>query len=438
MAEYHVSASGSNTAPYDTWAKAATALATVLALATSGDFVYGEAALAATGLAAQTYSGLANVRIISTSDVTNNTPTIYTPGAAIQTGAAFAITVNSGEWYGWRLNAGASNSTAALLLGSIDGESPSFEDCTLRISNTNTGSRIIIGPATATASNVKVRTRNCSFQFSNVSQGITIRGDWDEQGSTFGVLGSVPNALVVAITNPSLINWSGSGLGAITGSLFPAGAAWYVATLANCDLSSSLGTVQQSPTGDGQGEVYGFDCSAGDVQYSLFHYNWRGSTVAKTTYYVTADGASYDGTNKHSLTITGVNGTYGNPYYSPWIDKYFGTAAVGVAITPYFEAAVDGSATKFNDDQVWAEFVAKTFSGYSENLIYTDRRGVLATAAAQATGTGTGNWTGLSGTAASMKLDAGQSITPQEIGDISGRVAIVGSRTLILDPKIRT
>ena len=73
MADYFVSNSGSNTSPYDTWAKAATSLQTALtAASTNGDRVIiqynavpsGDAELAAN----VTYTIGANISIISASN----------------------------------------------------------------------------------------------------------------------------------------------------------------------------------------------------------------------------------------------------------------------------------------------------------------------------------------------------------------------------------
>ncbi len=83
MADYFVASGGSNTAPYETWAKAATSLATALAAAsTAGDQVIiqynavpsGDAELAAD----TTYTLAANIQIISAS---NDGGSAFTPTA---------------------------------------------------------------------------------------------------------------------------------------------------------------------------------------------------------------------------------------------------------------------------------------------------------------------------------------------------------------------
>jgi hypothetical protein len=435
----YVNPAGSNTSPYDTWAKGATALLTVTALMIAGDVTYVANTLNQTGLSAAsaTYVVAAGCKIIGTADTTNMPPTSDaategTAGASIQTTTTNSVTVNGGEWWNIAFKGGSANNTANVVIGSADDTTTILNNCIIQITSTNLSSRTIIGPTTATASNSRVRTIGCSFVFASVSQGMTLRGDWEDRGSQFATGGSVPSTLFGTIGNPARVSIIGATLASTT--LFAAGTAWYYAELANCVLA--VGTVPLATLGgDNQGEVTLYDCDSGDIHYDFAHYNWRGNTVASVTYSMT-DGPTYDGSNRYAWVVTGVNGTFGNPYWSPWIRTYNGTLAA--AITPWIEAARDGSATKYNDDTVFGEFGVKATSGFVNVAFDSDRCGVLSTPAAQATGAGTGSWSGLSGTACSMKLDYGASVTPQEIGDIMGRVGVVGANVLIVDPQIRS
>ena len=63
---------------------------------------------------------------------------------------------------------------------------------------------------------------------------------------------------------------------------------------------------------------------------------------------------------------------------------------------------------------------------------------IISRTAAQATGMGTGSWTGESGTAWSGKLAPASSITPAEIGELRARVCVgLASATVYVDPQIR-
>jgi len=434
MPALYVKATGSNTSPYDTWAKASTTLATAITAAAAGDIIYVHNGFTDAGAnnTSVTFTPADNVRIISTSDTTNAPPLTYAAGAQFSTTGTGNLIIPSGEWFGFIFNASTGGALSGFTLCTTDNRTPSFEDCSFLITNTNTTSAVLVGPATSPF-NTTLVTRNCSFQWGHISQGINLRTKWLDVGSNFDVGSVHPTTLFKSLTNLTVGDFVGSSFAAVTGTLFAAGLVPYVMRLSNCIYNATV-NIQASLSDDGQGEVYLFDCHSGDTHYAFAHYSYRGTTVASTSKYVTADGASYDGTNRHSLTITGVNATFGLPYASPWIDAY--TASTS-AVTPYFETARDGSATKFTDGEVWAEFSAKTTSGSTRATAYNDRRGPLTAAASQATGAGTGAWTGLSGTAASQKCDSGASLTPQELGYVRGRIVIAINDTVYLDPNIR-
>jgi hypothetical protein len=126
------------------------------------------------------------------------------------------------------------------------------------------------------------------------------------------------------------------------------------------------------------------------------------------------------------------------PYYGPWIAKpHTGTAA----ITPSFEVVRDGSATAYQDDEIWGEWMAKATSGVPKLSFYNDKVALAAplSPANQTTGAlAAGDWTGEGGTAWFGKLHTASTITPAEVGYIYGRV-VVGepSITVYYDPQIR-
>ena len=83
---------------------------------------------------------------------------------------------------------------------------------------------------------------------------------------------------------------------------------------------------------------------------------------------------------------------------------------------------------------VWGEFSYQGTSGCRSSTIVNDRVTLLGTPAAQATGMGTGSWTGESGTAWSGKLAPASSITPAEIGELRARVCVgLASATVYVD-----
>src|SRR5574343_580810 len=126
MATYFVASGGSNTSPYDTWAKAATSLATALtATTTAGDVVViqynavpsGDAELSAD----TTYTFAGDIWLISAS---NDGGSAYTPTAMgtanwignSTTGRAIALSAGDKRAYVWGLTFRTSSSTPKKLL----------------------------------------------------------------------------------------------------------------------------------------------------------------------------------------------------------------------------------------------------------------------------------------------------------------------------------
>lgn len=431
MAILHVKAGSSNTAPYETWAKAATSMGTAVSAAGANDFIYVDSTFSETGLSSTTYAPAVGVQIISTNDTTNNTPTTYLAGASVATTTTGAWIVNSGEWFGITFKAGSGSSSSSISLGNLDNSSPSFEDCTFQHVTTSANGVVNIGVASTTVSNVFVHTKNCSFIWVATGQGFLLRGNWQDEGSNLDAGATHPAALIKTISFPSDITLNGSDLSANTGTYFPAGGGNYVARLVECKLGVGA-TIQAALTVDGSGEVWIYDCDSADNHYKFQHICYRGSTLAGVATYLTA-GATYDGSTHFSLTITAANATFGSPYYSPWIDVYnAGTSAV----TPYFEVNRSVSATAYTDGQVWAEFMVKTTSGSTRTTLSTDRRGPLAAAVNQAAGIGNSAWTGLGGSSWSGKCDSGSSVTPAAIGYIRGRIVMATNDNIVVDPRI--
>lgn len=208
-------------------------------------------------------------------------------------------------------------------------------------------------------------------------------------------------------------------------------------TFANCSLASGV-TIYEAQTGalnKGGRTVYLFNCAAGDLHYAFGHYDPFGSTAAQTTIYAN-DGAKYDGSAGVAWAITTTaNCSFYTPYVSPWFSQY----AEAGTVTPTVEIVRDGSATAYQDDEVWGEFSYQGTSGSTKATIVSDRMALLGTPANQTTGDlGAGDWTGENATAWFGKLSPG-SITINEIGHLSARIMVGEPEiTVYADPTIRT
>jgi hypothetical protein len=442
MAILYVASTGSNTSPYDTWAKAATAPLTATAAAAAGDTIYIHAesfAIASTTTFTLNGTTASPVKLICTNDKASEPPTVLSTGAVI-TGAAtigVSLTVNGCCYiYGVEFISGGSSNAANISLSTSDEKEVEAESCKFTIGNTNNNSRIFFGADSA--SNKSLKTKNCTFTFGNSSvQGFAMACDWFSDGDRFKKTTTSPSVLFKENYRANSSRILGADFTDITTALF--GASAYssgVTFVSNSKLASGVSIVS-GYTNLGHGDVYLFNCSAGDEHYHFAHYNGRGETTVSTSIYAN-DGAEYNTAgDKYSWKIVSTaNCSMHTPYVSPWIHTHHeGTSA----ITPYLEILRDGSTTAYQDDEVWAEFSYQGTTGFPLGVFVNDRMTLLGTPANQAAGVGLAGWTGEAGSAWSGKLATNATITPAEIGNLSARVCVgEPSITVYVDPQIRT
>jgi len=217
MASIYVDSAGSNTAPYDTKAKAATLLLTATAAAAAGDTIYVlQAHNQARSAVAQTYSILGTranpTRILcitgASAEGSETDADLAFMTNTISTNTGVGITFNNGSadgcvyMYGLNFQCGTSTSNSSITIcgTSTNGEIIA-ENCNLALGHTNTGGRIIVGtdPAAAMTVDQTVRLRNTSISLASTSQSFINSGNlvWEGSGRA-ALLGgsSVPSVLV--------------------------------------------------------------------------------------------------------------------------------------------------------------------------------------------------------------------------------------------------
>lgn len=447
MATYFVASGGSNTAPYDTWAKAATSLQTALTAATTaGDVVVLQKDAVPTadaevaGTTTWTFGG--HVSLIS---ATNDGGSAYTPSAMAETywvgNSTAARTINfSGAFrvyiYGLTIR---EHGGLAVNINTSDGGHFELESCKLWNSITSANSVHTLGPT----NNGYTRFRSCEFKASRTatsSDAYSVRARCDFDGCSFVAVtaasgGIFPDAQA-AWTRlarftacdfsglPSSVTYVGNDTRGHSSFVFD-----------RCDLSASptIFAAQTSVTNRGSAEVYVLDCNSGDTHLAYEYHNAFGSLVLNSTVYFTTTGYSWK-----------IDTTANCSYFTPFIAPIFGVYHSGTsAVTPYVEILRDGSATAYQNDEVWLQVGAKVTAGSTIATLSDDRctlaNKLAGTLADQAAGAGAGSWTGENATSWSGKIDSGSSLTPAEVGDISAQV-FVGepSTTVYVDPVIRT
>lgn len=440
MATIFCASGGSNTSPYDTWAKASTSLQTAITAASTNDIVVLQYNAVPTGdaevAADTTYIFDANgvILISASNDGTNAyTPTVM--GTANWIGNSttnYSITFGGAYRYETHgLTIRISGTTAdSIVLAASDNSQQTATDCLFWINNTATTSRIALGGA----NNSAVHAKNCKFRFGHASQGVLARNAQIEGGSV-DADGTAPSTLFVESSASMGVvaceGWDVSfvGSGTLVGSNSAESCQF---TFSRCKLGSGM-TVLATQTGGARNGnyVYLFDCSSGDTHGIFGYYDGLGSCVSDTGIYFTAGAAA-----QSWKIVTTANASQAVPFVSPWMSLYHtGTSA----ITPRLEILRDGSATAYTNAEVWGEFSAKTTASTVNASFSSDRVVIGATPANQAAGAGLGSWTGENATAWSGKVDSGSAITPAEAGHIRGRVMVAAaSSTVYVNPQIET
>jgi hypothetical protein len=455
MATYYVYSGAAGTNAGTSWTNAYTSFASaVTAASTNGDVILVHYTHQENVGAEQTYSFSKFVSVISVNKDASNAPTPMGAGGWIGSSVtAYTLNLLVAEatpcyFYGvtWRVAEQGVNAHLRVFgYGSGNASIAVFENCVFWMGASGSAAELYLGMQPGNGGSGYIRAKNCVFRFgsSGSNRKIKIGAKTDIIGGSLSSAGGVP-PYVFAVAQGwdqigaelHCVGFDASHAG--SSPLFDIGASpAYTARLVDCKLGSAF-TVWSTQTGNLAGlELYLYNCNAGDVHYAFGHYNALGSCVAYTA--IRANAApTYDGTNGFSWRIdTSALATYYNPYITPWISTYHdGTSA----ITPSVEILRDGSATAYDNDEVWGEFSYQGATGYPIATIVDDRMALLGTPAAQTTGSLSGSgWTGENATAWFGKVSPTATITPAEIGELRARICVgVASATVYVDPQIRT
>ena len=437
MATYFVSEAGDNGAG-TSWATAKTTLAGAIALATaSGDVIKidkdhtGDNAIAVD----TTWTVLNNISIICVDK--DSSDALAEMGAAAWIGSStttLALTIAGAykcRMHGITLRIG-STGNKSIVIGNTDGFHFELSSCLVWLGTTSSSARLQLGPAAANI-NVFVYAKDLTVRFGATGQGINAYSGTILRGLVVSSLGSSPTRLFEGVRSGNIkildSDLSHCGAGYIVGNNTTMSAQY---ELYHCKLGTNYVALDtQSPANKSAGTILLSDCSSGDTHGIMHYADAFGSVVSDSGIYYTGGAAG----QSWKITTT-ANCSAATPFTSPWIASYHNGAS---SITPRLEILRDGSATAYQDDEVWGEFSAKVTSGTTLGTSYSDGMPLLGTPADQAAGAGTGSWTGENATAWSGKCDSGAAFTPAETGEILARI-VVGepSTTVYVDPQIRT
>jgi len=440
MANKYITVAGAGSKDGSSWANAydSASLEAALEGPSAGEYCYidqGTYTIASD----MTFDLQSGAIILATNDTANAIPTVLGTATIDGSGTAGVDIVIRGSAMvrGIIFKSGGSASAANITLSNDADTVSMFRNCTFNIVNSSGSSRCYIG--SSGADRIEVETIGCTFLFGTTTQYISLNSRWTSIGDAFASSGSVPATLVGILARQPEMRFFGADMGALSGTLVTAsGSARAYAELYGCKLHASVTIF--NPASLGRGDVYLYDCDSGDVHYKFAHYNPCGSTVVSTSVYITADGATYDGTNRYSWLVSSTSlARPANPYKSPWVPVYRGTTG---SVTPRLECLRKGSTTRYKDMQVWAEWLYQGTSGFPLAVYDNDRDAVMnPTGSDQAASSLTASdWTGEDGSSNDFfKLGPSGAITVQEIGTLAMRVCIAAASVtdVYVDPKIR-
>ena len=208
MPDLHVDAAGSNTAPYDTWAKAATTLATALGAEAAGDRILIGSAYTQTtaGLTVSMAGSLTSpVQVLSGTKGATSGLTALGAGAVIASSSA--LTVNgSGYVYGvsWQNTAAGSS---VMTFGAAAGETQVYDDCEFIVAGAGGSTWVNLGVNVSGSGVVgKTTLRNCRMRLGAAAQFISPQGDVFIQGLTWLAGGVAPTRLFETYASNRTLN----------------------------------------------------------------------------------------------------------------------------------------------------------------------------------------------------------------------------------------
>ena len=444
MAKIFCSSTGSNTAPYDTWAKAATTFITALGQATSdGDVVAVDATNPPANVTANTtwqIPARIHVTASTNSGVDTITPTTmgFSTWLGYSASSAFSLTIQGTPMvtmYGLTFRIGSSGSSLNFTVGNSDGSNYNFDNCIFWM-NAGASTALNFG-LVSSGFNSSMRLVNSTIRFGAVGQAINVRGSFEGVGGGISSAGSAPTTLFAGTDRTTTVRWAHADLSHVTGTLVGNQAS------SSCEFHfiqpklgagvTILGT--QSVANLSSGSAWIYDGASDGTDGRFEYHNALGSIITDSSIKFTGGAAG-----QSWKIITTANASGVSPFITPSIDLFHDATS---SITPRLEILRDGSATAYTDAEVWGEFVAKITSGAMPGTLYTDRQALAdlyAGTAGTAQAAGSDTWDGENATHWAGKVDSGSSLTPAEPGALRGRlcVAVASVTDLYLDPFIRT
>lgn len=438
MAMIHLNTTGSNTSPYDTWAKAATSWATAQAGMAAGDtLVVDKAFTTAVAGINLTFPGTpANPNLII-----GGTPAATSGLSDSATGAAMTTSNTTFVCNGsYRMKSitllSTSGSSHDMTICGASGNVQVYDTCAFN--HGSGGSSTIYIGATGSSQGSYALIRNSSFKLGSTGQTININNKIDIDGFAFTTGGSTPTTGIFTLAsaahtselNCQSLDLTLAGVGVILVVAPAFGGCHTVFRDVRLPASWS-GTLAGTLKAGNRIEMWNGDNANTNYRCKILDY--AVTINESTSIYVTA--TTVAGTSLSYKCDTTANcslASVGKMALAPiLVNQSSGTYTVTV------EIARDGSATPYLNSDVWLEieYLGTTSSTLG---VVTDNACDLVTFVTSGGSNATSSsatWTGLSGTNNKMKLQV--TITPKKPGYILPRVCMAkASSTFYVDAAV--
>ena len=432
MADIFVDDGGSATAPYETWAKAATTFLVGVDAAAAGDriIIGHDHTENPGGNVVYTFPGtLASPNVvISATSTAGGSVITYNKADNIQVdnGASIRDITITGVVYFYGVSFRAGDDFISTSAGSYI----YYDDSLLELNSA--GARYRIGGSNGQNEH---RLRNTDVNFSGGDAGTAFAvedsGLFIWEGGTLSYTGTQPTSLFQPQDENPYIQLAGVDLSAITTALFIiSNACDAKIEMHTCLLNSGVALTTGTMLGGGTTILNsGSDDSTGNDLYRLDYIDYWGSTVHDDAIY--RDSGATDGDNNISwkMVTTANAAEFTEPTKSPpiyvWVDAV-GSTTFTVSILS------DTGATDLQDDEVWLEIEYLEASADTDSAFANDRMAdITATPADQTNNSET--WT--ENLANENEQEVAVTVTVNRVGFCIGRVCLAKpSTTIYADP----
>jgi hypothetical protein len=377
-------------------------------------------------------------------------PTAAATTASVTWNSNGAATINgSCYWYGITFafgNGQVANNN--LSFGQyIENELQVYEKCKFVNTATGTGISTVFGPSGRAEARL-YKFIDTTFKFAGGSSAFSpanVRMQCIGTGaSLLDGAGSIPATLVRYAANGADVSFEGLDL-----SQFGSGkylvrvdeVGHAKSTFRNCKLGASVAITQG--TAVGLHEIVVDNCDSADTNYRKAYSTFLGTAVHETTK-VRTSGAS-DGTTALSWKLDSNTLTKfpAVAFASPEIVKWnASTSSITVTVEYLHDTNVAagqgaGTASAFQNDEVYLEVQYLGTSGFPQSVFSkSSKASILATAADNSTGVGTGGWT-TTGMTTPKSGKVSVTFTPTKAGFIHAKVYLAkASKTIYVDPML--